>query len=112
MVSLAGLPPANRAGLDSNEAEMVLVAGAARLHERKANGLIVRAGLAVLMFPWAGSTAAGAWELHTLLDNRPHDLDAAPEPGKLIVGAGLPVLVVGYGVYWVVKRQRRAGSQS
>ena len=28
----------------------------------------------------------------------------APGP---VVGAGLPVLVVGYGVYWLVKRRRK-----
>ena len=28
----------------------------------------------------------------------------APGP---VVGAGLPVLAVGYGVYWLVKRRRR-----
>jgi hypothetical protein len=29
-----------------------------------------------------------------------------PAPGP-IAGAGLPVLVVGYGVYWLVTRRRR-----
>ena len=29
----------------------------------------------------------------------------APGP---IVGAGLPILAIGYGVYWVVKRRRKA----
>ena len=29
---------------------------------------------------------------------------AAPGP---IVGAGLPVLAIGYGVYWLVKRRRK-----
>ena len=28
----------------------------------------------------------------------------APAP---IVGAGLPMLVVGYGVYWLIKRRRK-----
>jgi hypothetical protein len=30
---------------------------------------------------------------------------AAPGP---IAGAGLPVLAVGYGVYWLVRRRRKA----
>ena len=29
----------------------------------------------------------------------------APGP---IVGAGLPILAVGYGVYWMIKRRRKA----
>jgi hypothetical protein len=29
---------------------------------------------------------------------------AAPGP---VVGAGLPVIAVGYGVYWLVRRRRR-----
>ena len=29
-----------------------------------------------------------------------------PAPGP-IAGAGLPVLAVGYGVYWLIKRRRR-----
>jgi hypothetical protein len=31
---------------------------------------------------------------------------AAPGP---IAGAGLPFLAVGYGVYWLIKRRRKAG---
>jgi hypothetical protein len=30
-----------------------------------------------------------------------------PAPGP-IAGAGLPFLAIGYGVYWVVKRRRKA----
>ena len=30
-----------------------------------------------------------------------------PVPGPL-AGAGLPIIAVGYGVYWLVKRRRRA----
>jgi hypothetical protein len=35
--------------------------------------------------------------------------EGAPGP---IVGAGLPVLAIGYGVYWLVKRRRKADSKS
>ena len=40
--------------------------------------------------------ANGQWK-----DGGPH---AAPGP---IAGAGLPVLAVGFGVYWLVRRRRR-----
>jgi len=38
--------------------------------------------------------------------NEKHEYHGAPGP---IIGAGLPVLAIGYGVYWLVKRRRRAG---
>ena len=34
----------------------------------------------------------------------PPEYRGAPGP---VVGAGLPVLAVGYGVYWLVKRRRK-----
>ncbi len=34
-----------------------------------------------------------------------HHFHGAPGP---ITGAGLPVLAVGYGVYWLVRRRRKA----
>jgi len=40
-------------------------------------------------------------------DNAPghlKDLKGAPGP---IAGAGLPILAIGYGVYWLVKRHRK-----
>jgi hypothetical protein len=36
--------------------------------------------------------------------DRGHHVHAAPGP---IAGAGLPVLALGYGIYWLVKRRRR-----
>jgi hypothetical protein len=33
----------------------------------------------------------------------------APGP---VLGAGLPVLAVGYGVYWVIRRRKKAASVS
>jgi hypothetical protein len=33
-----------------------------------------------------------------------HNVRGAPGP---IAGAGFPVLAIGYGVYWLVKRRRR-----
>ena len=39
-----------------------------------------------------------------LIPNSPTHYRGAPGP---IAGAGLPVLAVGYGVYWLVRRHRR-----
>ena len=36
---------------------------------------------------------------------RDHDRNVSGAPGP-IAGAGLPVLVLGYGVYWLVRRRR------
>jgi hypothetical protein len=33
-----------------------------------------------------------------------HNVHGAPGP---IAGAGLPILAIGYGVYWLVKRRRK-----
>jgi len=38
--------------------------------------------------------------------NEKHEYHGAPGP---ILGAGLPVLAIGYGVDWLVKRRRRVG---
>ena len=35
---------------------------------------------------------------------RDHGVRGAPGP---IAGAGLPILAVGYGVYWLVRRRRK-----
>jgi hypothetical protein len=37
-------------------------------------------------------------------DNAPVHIKGAPGP---IAGAGLPILAIGYGVYWLVKRRRK-----
>jgi hypothetical protein len=38
-------------------------------------------------------------------DNNSQGVRGAPGP---IAAAGLPILAVGYGVYWLVKRRRKA----
>jgi hypothetical protein len=35
--------------------------------------------------------------------NKPGHVSGAPGP---IAGAGLPILAIGYGVYWLIKRRR------
>jgi membrane protein DedA with SNARE-associated domain len=37
--------------------------------------------------------------------NSPTQYRGAPGP---IAGAGLPVLAVGYGIYWLIRRRRKA----
>jgi hypothetical protein len=37
-------------------------------------------------------------------DHKGGDVHGTPGP---IAGAGLPVLAIGYGVYWLVKRRRK-----
>jgi hypothetical protein len=37
-------------------------------------------------------------------DNAPGHVKEAPGP---IAGAGLPILAIGYGIYWLVKRHRK-----
>ena len=37
-------------------------------------------------------------------NGNPHGYSGVPGP---IAGAGLPVLAIGYGVYWLVKRRRK-----
>ena len=37
--------------------------------------------------------------------DRDHGVHGAPGP---IAGAGLPILAVGYGFYWLVRRRRKA----
>ena len=64
----------------------------------------------------------GRWRRHLVRyfanNDRPvtHDLLVSVMPAKAdsftvlpaqIVGAGLPVLAIGYGVYWLVKRRRK-----
>jgi hypothetical protein len=62
-------------------------------------GAVVVTLLNVAAFPALSQTATT--NLSTAAANKYH---GAPGP---IAGAGLPVVAVGFGVYWLVKRRRR-----
>ena len=59
------------------------------------------AGVISLALPSAPSLASNG---NGNCANAPGHTRVAPGP---IAGAGLPILAVGYGVYWLVKRRRR-----
>ena len=59
-------------------------------------------GSALMLAPVSASACNGNGNCENAPgQNRFH---GAPGP---VVGAGLPVLAIGYGVYWLVKRRRR-----
>ena len=55
------------------------------------------------IFIFSASPPASACNGGGNCDNAPGHLRGVPGP---IVGAGLPFLAIGYGVYWLVKRRR------
>jgi hypothetical protein len=77
--------------------------------------MIVFARVAATLFALAGAVVFGTPNLANAqstpnLANAPSPCTAcgvrgAPAP---IAGAGLPLLAVGYGVYWLIKRRRKA----
>jgi hypothetical protein len=62
---------------------------------------------AKIIFFVALITMAAQFPLGTsaLADDHDRSWDGAPGP---IAGAGLPILAVGYGVYWLIRRRRKA----
>ena len=56
---------------------------------------------ALMLFPAAASACNGNGNC----ENAPGQNKYRGAPGP-VVGAGLPVLAIGYGVYWLVKRRR------
>jgi hypothetical protein len=61
--------------------------------------LVASAFLAALCLPALADGNKSGWDN----PNNPH-YRGAPGP---IAGAGLPILAVGYGAYWLVRRYRR-----
>jgi len=59
-------------------------------------------GIALLIMALFGAPVA-----HGGTDGAPTTVRGAPGP---IAGAGLPILAVGYGAYWLVRRYRRKSS--
>jgi len=48
--------------------------------------------------------AGGDWRPYLPDQKHDHGIRGAPGP---IAGAGLPILAIGYGVYWLIRRYRR-----
>ncbi len=72
------------------------------VYTRISNGLAFVATLFALAGAVVFSTPNLANAQSTI---RPVPVRGAPGP---IVGAGLPVLAIGFGVYWLIKRRRKA----
>ena len=80
------------------------------IHTRISNGL----ALVAILFALAGAVVFGTPNLANAQNGQGgngqgqngqgNNVSGAPGP---IAGAGLPVLAVGYGVYWLIKRRRR-----
>jgi hypothetical protein len=73
------------------------------IYTRISNGL----ALVATLFALAGAVAFGTPNLANAASTTtavPKRASGAPGP---IAGAGLPVLAVGFGVYWLIKRRRR-----
>ena len=75
------------------------------LHTRLSNGL----ALVTTLFALAGAVVFGTPNVanagYTATPVPVSPPRGAPGP---IAGAGLPVLAVGFGVYWLIKRRRKA----
>ena len=75
------------------------------IHTRISNGL----ALVAILFALTGAVVLSTPNLAYAQQRNPSPSTStvtryAPVP---IAGAGLPVLAVGYGVYWLIKRRRR-----
>jgi drug/metabolite transporter (DMT)-like permease len=74
------------------------------IHTRLSNGLAIVATL----FALAGAVVFSTPNLANAATTSPTTTGYRGAPGP-IAGAGLPVLAaIGYGVYWLVKRRRKA----
>jgi hypothetical protein len=72
-----------------------------KLFNRLLNGF----SLAAITLALAGGLVFGTPNLANAMG--PPFQRFSPAPGP-IAGAGLPFLAVGYGVYWLIKRRRKA----
>jgi hypothetical protein len=72
------------------------------IHTRISNGL----ALVATLFALAGAMVLSSPNLANAQTPSSAPATARGAPGP-IVGAGLPVLAVGFGVYWLIKRRRR-----
>jgi hypothetical protein len=79
------------------------IAGCRRLVQVTAAAGAVAAVLLVLGSKSADAQASAGHPVHPV--HHPGGGHGAPAP---IAGASLPVLAVGYGVYWLVRRRRQA----
>jgi hypothetical protein len=74
------------------------------LHTRLSNGL----ALVTTLFALAGAVVFSTPNVaYAQYNSKPTASTVKGAPGP-IAGAGLPVLAVGFGVYWLIKRRRKA----
>ena len=71
----------------------------------KLNSLTIVAVLCALVFRSSNLASAMGYCVDNCQQPAGHGVRGAPGP---IAGAGLPVLAVGYGVYWLIRRRRKS----
>ena len=75
--------------------------------------MMIYARIAATLFALAGAVVFGTPNLANAQSNCTGNCQQNGDNGNIsgvpgpIAGAGLPVLAVGYGVYWLIKRRRR-----
>jgi hypothetical protein len=74
------------------------------MHARISNGLT----LVATLFALAGTVVFSTPNLANAQSTATRPVPVSRGAPGPIAGAGLPVLAVGYGVYWLIKRRRKA----